>query len=56
MSTAGILEALIPLCGGIYATLLGFELIKLRKANPGAAALALVPQLRWLGGSIPASL
>ena len=49
MNTAGILEALIPVCGGIYATLLGFELIKLRKANPGAVALALVPQLRWLG-------
>ncbi len=24
MNTAGILEALIPLCAGIYATLLGF--------------------------------
>ncbi len=47
MNTAGILEALIPLCAGIYATLLGFELVKLRKVNPGAAAV--IPQLRWLG-------
>ncbi len=47
MNIAGTLEALIPLCGGIYGTLLGFKLVKPRKFNPGAAAL--VAQLRWLG-------
>jgi hypothetical protein len=49
VNTAGMIEALIPLCGGIYATLLGFGVIRLRKANPGVAALALVPRPRWLG-------
>ena len=47
MNTAGTLEALIPLCGGMYGTLLGFKLIKPRKLHPGAAAI--VAQLRWLG-------
>jgi hypothetical protein len=47
MNIAGILEALIPVCGGIYGTLLGFKRIKPRNLNPRAAAL--VAQLRWLG-------
>ena len=47
MTNTGILEALIPLCGGIYGTLLGFKRIKPRHLNPGATAL--VAQLRWLG-------
>jgi hypothetical protein len=47
MNATGILEALIPLCGGIYATLLGFECIKPRNLNPSATGL--VTQLRWLG-------
>ncbi len=47
MTITGILEALIPLCGGIYGTLLGFKRIKSRHLSPGATAL--VAQLRWLG-------
>ena len=47
MNTTGILEALIPLCGGIYGTLLGYKCIKPRNLNPSVAAL--VAQLRWLG-------
>lgn len=47
MTITGILEALIPLCGGIYGTLLGFKRIKPRHLNLGATAL--VAQLRWLG-------
>lgn len=41
------MEALIPLCGGIYGTLLGFQRIKAWNLNPSAAVL--VAQLRWLG-------
>ncbi len=47
MTITGILEALIPLCGGIYGTLLGFKSIKPRHLNPRATAV--VAQLRWLG-------
>jgi len=47
MNITGIFEALIPLCGGIYGTLLGFKRIKPQNLNPRTAAL--VAQLRWLG-------
>lgn len=47
MNITRILEALIPLCGGIYGTLLGFKRIKPQNLNPRAATL--VAQLRWLG-------
>ena len=47
MTITGILEALIPLCGGIYGTLLGFKRIRPQHLNPMATAV--VAKLRWLG-------
>ena len=47
MTNTGLLEALIPLCGGIYGTLLGFKLVEPRYPNPRATML--MAQLKWLG-------
>lgn len=47
MNTAAILEALIPLVGGLFATLLGYNFIKPRNLNPKTAPI--IAQLRWLG-------
>ena len=38
---------MVPLCGGMYGTLLGFRLVKPGNLNPRVSAL--LPQLRWLG-------
>jgi hypothetical protein len=44
---AGVLESLIPLCGGIYATLLGYRIIGRPGRDPRMATV--VAQLKWLG-------
>jgi hypothetical protein len=46
MGTA-ILEALIPLCGGLYAALLGYGIVKPRTVDP--KTVRYVAQLKWLG-------
>lgn len=47
MASTAILEALIPICGGIYGTLLGFKRIEPERRNPKTTVL--LAQLRWLG-------
>lgn len=47
MTIAAMLEGLIPLCGGIYATLLGFG--KIRPGRSGPRIDAVLAQLKWLG-------
>jgi hypothetical protein len=48
MNVAAMIEALIPLLGGIYATLLGYRLVR-GPTTGDPKKLALLDQLKWLG-------
>lgn len=47
MNVVTMLEALIPLCGGAYGTLLGYRVIGRPTSDP--RKLAILDRLKWLG-------
>jgi hypothetical protein len=43
-----VVEGGIPILGGLYATALGYGVIRPR-TRPGSRAQTLLPRLKWLG-------